>query len=65
MLVETHPFSPKDLVGGHLVLDLINTVTARDSHPRDWLPDYAALLTWAALTGRFSPDHLRKLDRGV
>jgi enamine deaminase RidA (YjgF/YER057c/UK114 family)/predicted RNA-binding Zn ribbon-like protein len=63
MLIETHTFSLKDLVGGHLALDFINTVTARDAGPRDWLPDYAALLSWAGLTGRFSAAQLRQLDR--
>lgn len=63
MLIETHTFSLKDLVGGHLALDLINTVTARDTSPRDWLPDYATLLSWASLTGRFSAAQLRQLGR--
>lgn len=63
MLIEPHIFSPKDLIGGHLALDLINTVTARDSAPRDWLPDYPTLLAWASLTGRFSAEQLRHLER--
>jgi len=63
MQIETHSFSSKDLVGGHAAFDLINTVTARGSSPRDWLPDYATLLAWAALTGRFSPAELRRLER--
>lgn len=63
MLIEAHTFSPKDLVGGHLALDLINTVTARDTSPRDWLSEYATLLAWASQTGRFFPAQLRQLER--
>ncbi len=51
MDVTAHHFEPHDLVGGHLALDLVNTVTARDSHPHDWLADYAGLLKWGSLAG--------------
>lgn len=46
-----HVFSPHDLVAGHAALDLVNTVTARDSQPCDWLADPAALWQWALLAG--------------
>lgn len=50
MIVVSRSFSPKDLVGGHPALDLINTVTARNTTtPRDWLDDYERLLEWARL----------------
>lgn len=63
MHTEAHLFQPRDLVGGHLALDLVNTVTARDSTPRDWLFDYSALLDWAALTGKFDEAALASLRR--
>ena len=51
MRIEHHAFQPADLVAGHLALDLVNTVTARDTQPRDWLDDYDALLRWARQSG--------------
>jgi predicted RNA-binding Zn ribbon-like protein len=51
------------LVGGHVALDLVNTVTARDADPIDWLDGYARLLEWAALTGQFDRSVLRALQR--
>lgn len=47
MRLEQHEFRDMDLVGGDPALDLVNTVTARDTQPRDWLDDYPALLRWA------------------
>ncbi|MFH8839624.1 CGNR zinc finger domain-containing protein [Streptomyces sp. NPDC017868] len=62
--VRPHTFRPRDLVGGHVVIDLVNTVTARDAEPVDWLDGYPRLLDWAALTGRFAPVDLTAL-RGL
>ena len=45
------------------MLDLVNTVTARDADPIDWLDGYARLLEWAALTGQFDRSVLRALQR--
>lgn len=61
MIPTPHDFQPHDLIGGHLALDLVNTVTARDSEPYDWLAGYEALLQWAALTGRFAARDLAAL----
>lgn len=47
MRLEHHQFRDMDLIGGDPALDLVNTVTARDTLPRDWLDDYPALLRWA------------------
>lgn len=66
MQVVAHLFQPHDLVGGHPAVDLVNTVTARDSQPVDWLAGYQALIDWAALTGSFEPadlDRVRKSAR--
>lgn len=63
MIVTPHNFQPHDLIAGHLALDLVNTVTARDSQPHDWLASPEALLQWAGLTGRFSPRDLAALGR--
>ncbi|WP_369142175.1 CGNR zinc finger domain-containing protein [Streptomyces sp. R44] len=59
--IRPHTFTARDLVGGHLVIDLVNTVTARDAEPVDWLDGYPRLLEWAALTGHFSPADLTAL----
>lgn len=56
-----HTFHDHDLVGGDLAVDFVNTVTARDSTPSDWVDDYGALLRWAALTGAFAKRDLAKL----
>ncbi|POX47789.1 hypothetical protein C3489_28625 [Streptomyces sp. Ru71] len=61
--VQPHTFRPRDLVGGHVVIDLVNTVTARDTEPVDWLDGYPRLLEWAALTGHFAPADLTALRR--
>jgi predicted RNA-binding Zn ribbon-like protein len=50
MRIITRTFSPRDLVGGHPALDLVNTVTARNTpNPVDWLDGYPRLLEWARL----------------
>lgn len=52
MRVTAHHFRPADCVGGHAVLDFINTVTARDEAvPIDWLDGYPRLLEWASIAG--------------
>jgi len=51
MQVTRHDFRRRDLVAGDVVLDFVNTVTARDADPIDWLDAYAALLDWARLAG--------------
>ncbi len=56
-----HTFHDHDLVGGDLAVDFVNTVTARDTTPSDWVDDYGALLRWAALTGSFAKKDLAKL----
>ncbi|MFG3547767.1 CGNR zinc finger domain-containing protein [Streptomyces sp. NPDC047725] len=61
--VQAHTFRSRDLVGGHVVVDLVNTVTARDAEPVDWLDGYPRLLEWAALTGEFDPVVLGDLRR--
>jgi predicted RNA-binding Zn ribbon-like protein len=50
MIIVSRPFSSGDLVAGHPALDLVNTVTARNTaSPRDWLDGYERLLEWARL----------------
>ncbi|WP_214415045.1 CGNR zinc finger domain-containing protein [Sphaerisporangium fuscum] len=61
--IQAHTFRPRDLVGGHIVIDLLNTVTARDAEPIDWLDGYPRLLEWAALTGQFDVTTLTDLRR--
>jgi predicted RNA-binding Zn ribbon-like protein len=56
-----HTFAAHDLVGGDLAVDFVNTVTARDTTPSDWVDDYSALLRWAALTGAFAKKDVAKL----
>ncbi|GAA0230797.1 CGNR zinc finger domain-containing protein [Actinomadura nitritigenes] len=70
-VVRTHTFEQRDLIGGHVVLDLVNTVTARNAEPVDWIDGYPRLLQWAALTGRFAAadltalQHLAQTDPGT
>jgi predicted RNA-binding Zn ribbon-like protein len=61
--IRPHTFRPADLVGGHVVLDLVNTVTARDAEPIDWLDSYRGVLEWAALTGQFDQVALAELEQ--
>jgi predicted RNA-binding Zn ribbon-like protein len=63
MQITEHRFEPRDLIGGHVVLDLVNTVTARNTEPVDWLDGYARLLEWAHLSGSFEPETLDALSR--
>lgn len=46
-----HDFQARDFVGGNPVIDFVNTVTARNSVPLDWLDGHPALLRWAAMSG--------------
>jgi len=62
-LIQEHVFQPRDLVAGHLALDLVNTVTARNAEPVEWLTGYPRLLQWASLTGEFDPGALHALHR--
>jgi predicted RNA-binding Zn ribbon-like protein len=55
MLTVVHEFQPKDFVGGHVALDFTNTVTARDTTPRDWLDGYARLVDWSRQAGLVEP----------
>ena len=41
----------------------MNTVTARNAEPVDWLTGYPRLLQWASLSGEFDPGALRALRR--
>jgi len=59
--VRAHTFQPRDLVGGDVVLNLVNTVTARNAEPVDWLDGYARLLDWAELAGTFPAADLAHL----
>jgi predicted RNA-binding Zn ribbon-like protein len=63
MQAQPHTFRAGDLVGGHVVLDLVNTVNARDGDPVDWLDGYPRVLEWAALTAHFDESLLAKLER--
>jgi predicted RNA-binding Zn ribbon-like protein len=56
-----HTFRSRDLVGGHVAVDLVNTVTARNAAPVDWLDDYERLVEWAAVSGGFDRRALRTL----
>ncbi|WP_239511303.1 CGNR zinc finger domain-containing protein [Burkholderia sp. JP2-270] len=60
-VMEAHTFVARDFVGGHLVLDFVNTVTGRDRAPRDWLPDYDAWLAWLAASSTLPARDLKQL----
>jgi predicted RNA-binding Zn ribbon-like protein len=63
MEVRAHTFRPADLVGGHVALDFVNTVTARNAEPVDWLDRYERALEWSALSGSFDERALDELAR--
>jgi predicted RNA-binding Zn ribbon-like protein len=64
MRVIARTFSPRDLVGGHPALDLVNTVTARNTPaPIDWLDGYPRLLEWARLANVADETRLRTLGQ--
>jgi predicted RNA-binding Zn ribbon-like protein len=63
MRLEHHVFRARDLIGGNLALDFVNTVTGRGTLPRDWLDDYHALVRWASFTGRFPTKSMAHLSR--
>jgi len=60
---EQHHFSNKDFIAGEAALDFVNTVTGRDHSPCDWLTNYQSFIDWAALTGIFTHDFLRRLEK--
>lgn len=64
MAIISRPFSPGDLVAGHTALDLVNTVTARNTAtPRDWLDGYPRLLEWAKLANVTDDEVLERLAK--
>ncbi len=64
MAIISRPFSPGDLVAGHPALDLVNTVTARNTPlPRDWLDGYPRLLEWARLAKVTEAEVLTLLEK--
>jgi predicted RNA-binding Zn ribbon-like protein len=64
MTIVSRSFSPSDLVGGHPALDLVNTVTARNTPlPLDWLDSYERLLEWARLASLSEERVLRLLNK--
>jgi predicted RNA-binding Zn ribbon-like protein len=65
MRVASHSFSSHDLIGGQLALDAVNTATAWDTDPVDWLADYASLLQWSELAKAVSAAEVRVLRRAA
>jgi predicted RNA-binding Zn ribbon-like protein len=63
VMIESHRFATRDIIGGDAALDFINTVTGRDQLPRDWLDSYMRLLEWAALVRLLPETILRVLTR--
>lgn len=47
MKLVNHHWTPRDIVGGNLALDLVNTVSGWNNDPEDWVPDIASFLVWA------------------
>lgn len=62
-VIEAHDFATEDFVAGDPALDFVNTVTARDSRPRDWLDGYPRLLEWAGHAALVPDKVLRTLAR--
>src|ERR1700674_380732 len=51
MKLVNHRWIARDIVGGNLALDLVNTVSGWNSDPEDWVPDIASFLAWARTCG--------------
>src|ERR1700680_3952787 len=51
MKLVNHRWIARDIVGGNLALDLVNTVSRWNSDPEDWVPDIASFLAWARTCG--------------
>jgi predicted RNA-binding Zn ribbon-like protein len=51
MKLVNHQWIPRDIVGGSLALDLVNTVSGWNYDPEDWVPDIASFLVWARTCG--------------
>jgi predicted RNA-binding Zn ribbon-like protein len=51
MKLVNHRWTARDIVGGNLALDLVNTVSGWNSDPEDWVPDIASFLVWARTCG--------------
>jgi len=51
MKLVNHSWIPRDIVGGNLGLDLVNTVSGWNSDPEDWVPDIGSFLVWARTCG--------------
>jgi len=47
MKLVNHHWIPRDIVGGNLALDLVNTVSGWNNDSEDWVPDIAIFLVWA------------------
>jgi len=47
MKLISHHWIPRDIIGGNLALDLVNTVSGWTNGPEDWVPDIASFLVWA------------------
>lgn len=62
MITEKHTFRSADLIAGNVALDFINTVTARDTSPRDWLVSYQSLIDWARFSSEFKKNDLDALS---
>ena len=60
-----HQFIDADFIGGHPVLDFINTVTGRDEHPQDWLDNYEKLVIWAKKVDLLPLDTLADLSEKI
>jgi len=60
-----HQFIDADFIGGHPVLDFINTVTGRDEQPQDWLDSYEKLVSWAKKVDLLPLDTLTDLSKKI
>jgi predicted RNA-binding Zn ribbon-like protein len=58
-----HEFRSRDFVGGHPVIDFVNTVTARNTTaPVDRLDSYATLLRWASCSALTIPADATRIE---
>ena len=51
MKLVNHHWKPRDIVGGNLALNLVNTLSGWNNDPEDWVPDITSFLVWAGTCG--------------
>ncbi len=63
MKLLNHRWIRRDIVGGNLALDLVNTVSGWNYAPEDWVPDIVSFLAWARTCGLLDEEEQKAAAR--